>query len=59
VLPIAPPLPPRKPTAAEVTVQVEKDRHTLVVLTARLGEALSELKKKYRRVTRSAEVRLA
>jgi len=56
-LPVAPPPPPRQPTAAEVAVQVEKDRQILVTLTARLGPVLSEIKKRYRRVTRSIQVR--
>lgn len=55
-LPVAPPPPPRQPTAAEVAVQVEKDRQILVTLTARLGPMLSEIKKRYRRVTRAIQV---
>lgn len=55
-LPVAPPPPPRQPTAAEIAVQVERDRQILVTLTARLGPVLSEIKKRYRRVTRSIQV---
>jgi hypothetical protein len=55
-LPVAPPPPPRQPTATEVAVQLEKDRQIFVTLTARLGPVLSEIKKRYRRVTRSIQV---
>lgn len=55
-LPVAPPPPPREPTAAEIAAQLEKDRQIHVTLTARLGPVLSEMKKRYRRSTRSIEV---
>lgn len=55
-LPIAPPPPPRQPTAAEIAAQTEKDRQLHVALISRLGPVLSELKKRYRRVTRSIQV---
>jgi ATPase family AAA domain-containing protein 2 len=58
-LPIAPPLPPRQPTAVEIASQLEKDRQTIVTLTVRLGPILSDLKKRYRRVTRSIEARVS
>lgn len=56
-LPIAPPPPPRQATAAEIAALAEKDRQIHVTLTARLGPVLSEMKKRYRRSTRSIEVR--
>lgn len=55
-LPLAPPLPPRQPSAIEVAAQAEKDRQTIVNLTVRLGPILSDLKKRYRRFVRTVEV---
>ncbi|EAU82409.1 ATPase with bromodomain-containing protein [Coprinopsis cinerea okayama7 len=54
VLPIAPPLEPRKPTAAELAVQRENDQKTIVILKFRLGPILSELKRKFKRFTKRA-----
>lgn len=55
-LPIAPPPPPRVPTAIEVAAVAEKDRQTINTLTARLGPMIAEMKKRYRRATRSIKV---
>ncbi|KAF8313186.1 AAA-domain-containing protein [Clavulina sp. PMI_390] len=54
-LPIAPPPPPRQPTQAELAAQNEKDRLTRVTLIARLAPILTEIKKRYRRSTRTIE----
>lgn len=55
-LPIAPPLEPRQPTAAELAVQEDNDRRVLTLLTFRLGPILSELKRKFKRFTKRASV---
>jgi len=57
-LPIAPPLEPRKPTAAELALQEENDQRTLTLLKYRLGPILTELKRKFKRFTKRATVRL-
>ncbi|KAF9477179.1 AAA-domain-containing protein [Pholiota conissans] len=54
VLPIAPPLEPRKPTAAELAVQEENDTRVLTLLKYRLGPILTELKRKFKRFTKRA-----
>lgn len=57
-LPIAPPLEPRAPTAAELAVQQEADVRTMTLLRYRLGPILAELKRKFKRFTKSAAVSL-
>jgi hypothetical protein len=57
-LPIAPPLEPRKPTAAELALQEENDQRVLTLLKYRLGPILTELKRKFKRFTKRATVRL-
>ncbi|GAA5878836.1 hypothetical protein JCM1840_000730 [Sporobolomyces johnsonii] len=52
-LPIAPPPPPREPTAAEIAQQEANDQRLLEYLKWRLGPVLNELKKRYKRFTRS------
>ncbi|KAG8935873.1 hypothetical protein FRC02_005872 [Tulasnella sp. 418] len=52
-LPIAPPLPPRMPSAAEIAAQEENDERLKVMLTHRLGPLLQDLKKKHKRFTKS------
>ena len=56
VLPIAPPLEPRQPTAAELAVQQENDQRIVTLLKYRLGPILSELKRKFKRFTKRASV---
>ena len=56
-LPIAPPLEPRKPTAAELAVQEENDQKTIALLKFRLGPILAEMKRKFKRFTKRATVR--
>ncbi|KAG9017384.1 hypothetical protein FRB93_007498 [Tulasnella sp. JGI-2019a] len=53
VLPVAPPLPPKQPTAAEVAAQAENDERLKAMLTHRLGPVLQDLKKKFKRFTKS------
>lgn len=55
-LPIAPPLEPRKPTAAELALQAENDEKTITLLKYRLGPILTELKRKFKRFTKRATV---
>ena len=55
-LPIAPPLEPRKPTAAELALQEEHDQRVLTLLKYRLGPILTELKRKFKRFTKKATV---
>lgn len=57
-LPIAPPLEPRQLTAAELAVQEENDQRTVALLKYRLGAILSELKRKFKRFTKRAVVRI-
>ena len=59
VLPIAPPLKPREPTAAELAVQEESDQRIIVLLQYRLGPILSELKRKFKRFTKKISVCVA
>lgn len=56
VLPIAPPLEPRQPTAAELALQEENDQKVIALLKYRLGPILSELKRKFKRFTKRAVV---
>lgn len=56
VLPIAPPLPPKQPTPAEIAAQVENDERLKAMLTHRLGPVLQDLKKKFKRFTKSTRV---
>ncbi len=55
-LPIAPPLEPRAPTAAELAMQQESDLRTITFLRYRLGPILTELKRKFKRFTKRAAV---
>lgn len=55
-LPVAPPLEPRQPTAAELAVQEEADQKVLTLLKYRLGPILQELKRKFKRFTKRARV---
>ena len=55
-LPIAPPLEPRKPTAAELAIQEENDQRIVTLLKFRLGPILTELKRKFKRFTKRAAV---
>lgn len=57
-LPIAPPLEPRKPTAAETAAQEQNDNRVITLLKFRLGPILTELKRKYKRFTKRATVRI-
>ncbi|TFK28597.1 AAA-domain-containing protein [Coprinopsis marcescibilis] len=54
VLPVAPPLAPRKPSAAELALQRENDEKTIVILKFRLGPILAELKRKFKKFTKRA-----
>ncbi|KAH9950116.1 AAA-domain-containing protein [Amylocystis lapponica] len=54
VLPIAPPLEPRQPSAAELAVQQENDQRVVTLLKFRLGPILTELKRKFKRFTKRA-----
>ena len=56
-LPVAPPLEPRQPTAAELALQEENDQRVITLLKYRLGPILSELKRKFKRFTKRAAVR--
>jgi ATPase family AAA domain-containing protein 2 len=56
VLPIAPPLEPRKPTPAELAAQEENDQRVIALLKYRLGPILQELKRKFKRFTKRAAV---
>lgn len=53
-LPIAPPLEPRQPTAAELSLQQENDHRLVTLLRYRLGPILTELKRKFKRFTKPA-----
>ena len=55
-LPIAPPLEPRAPSAAELAVQEENDQRVITLLKYRLGPILTELKRKFKRFTKRAAV---
>ncbi|GJJ08616.1 hypothetical protein Clacol_002835 [Clathrus columnatus] len=47
-LPIAPPLAPKPPTAAELAAQEQKDEQIIATLKYRLGPILMELKRKFK-----------
>ncbi|KAI0301883.1 hypothetical protein B0F90DRAFT_1839015 [Multifurca ochricompacta] len=53
-LPLAPPLEPRQPTAAELAIQQENDHRLITLLRYRLGPILTELKRKFKRFTKPA-----
>ncbi|KAI0640579.1 AAA-domain-containing protein [Trametes meyenii] len=53
-LPVAPPLEPRQPTAAELAVQEESDQRVVTLLKYRLGPILAELRRKFKRFTKRA-----
>ncbi|KAI0092884.1 hypothetical protein BDY19DRAFT_926936 [Irpex rosettiformis] len=53
-LPLAPPIQPRAPTAAELAMQQESDMRTMTFLRYRLGPILTELKRKFKRFTKRA-----
>jgi hypothetical protein len=55
-LPLAPPIEPRQPTAAELATQLENDHRLLTLLRYRLGPILTELKRKFKRFTKPATV---
>jgi ATPase family AAA domain-containing protein 2 len=55
-LPIAPPIEPRKPTAAELALQEENDHRVITLLRYRLGPIMAELKRKFKRFTKRATV---
>ena len=57
-LAIAPPPPPRAPTAEEILQLEVNDQRQMEYLKWRLGPLLLELKKRYKRFTRSFYVRL-
>ena len=58
ILPIAPPLEPRQPTAAELAMQEVNDQRVITLLKYRLGPIISELRRKFKRFTKSAAVRV-
>lgn len=58
-LPLAPPLEPRAPTAAELELQAESDRKVILQLKVLLGGILTELKRKFKRFTKNAAVSTA
>lgn len=47
-LPIAPPLAPKPPTAAELAAQEQKDEQIIATLKYRLGPILMELKRRFK-----------
>lgn len=57
VLPIAPPLPVRGPSAAELAALLENDARLREHVKWRLGPVLTELKKRYRRSLKLVQVR--
>lgn len=56
ILPVAPPMPPKQPTPAEISAQAENDERLKAMLTYRLGPVLQDLKKKFKRFTKSVRV---
>ncbi|KAJ6579592.1 AAA-domain-containing protein [Mycena vulgaris] len=54
VLEVAPPLEPRKPSAAELAVQEENDQRVIALLKYRLEPILTQLKRKFKRFTKRA-----
>lgn len=59
VLEVAPPLEPRKPSAAELALQEENDQRVIALLKYRLEPILSQLKRKFKRFTKRATVGLS
>lgn len=59
VLPMAPPLEPKRPTMAELALQEESDQKVVTLLKYRLGPILTELKRKFKRFTKRATVGVA
>lgn len=57
-LAIAPPLPPREPTAAELQQQEQNDARLREYLKFRLGPIIIELKKRYKRFCKAIGVSL-
>lgn len=57
-LPIAPPLEPRKPTAAELAAQEENDQTTLLTFKMRVEPILQGMKRKFKRFAKRATVSL-
>ncbi len=55
-LPVAPPIEPRQPSAAELALQEENDQRIVTLLKYRLGPILTELKRKFKRFTKRAAV---
>lgn len=56
-LPIAPPLAPRQPSEAELRILEENDLRTIAQLKHRLNPVLLDLKRRFKRFTKAAEVR--
>jgi hypothetical protein len=56
VLEVAPPLEPRKPSAAELALQEENDQRVIALLKYRLEPILTQLKRKFKRFTKRATV---
>lgn len=56
ILPLAPPIEPQPPTAAELAAQQDSDSKVLAILKYRLGLVMTELKRKYKRFTKRAMV---
>lgn len=56
VLPIAPPVQPRQLTDTELAMQEGNDQRVITLLKYRLGRILTELKRKFKRFTKSASV---
>ncbi|KAJ6544212.1 hypothetical protein B0H19DRAFT_1169965 [Mycena capillaripes] len=54
VLEVAPPLEPRKPSAAELAIQEENDQRVIALLKYRLEPILTQLKRKFKRFTKRA-----
>lgn len=55
-LPVAPPPEPRQPTQAELLLQAENDFRIITQLKHRLNPILLDLKRKFKRFTKAAEV---
>lgn len=56
-LPVAPPLPPREPTAAELVQQAQNDAKLKEYLKFRLGPILQELKRRFKRFSKPMNVK--
>jgi hypothetical protein len=57
-LPVAPPLPPREPTAAELEQQAQNDAKLREYLKFRLGPILQDLKRRFKRFSKPMNVGL-